>query len=304
MAIVSVKELHQRRRSSNEEGKIRHARTWLVTTDDIRDGTAVAIDAPGIPRAKELWPGTLRVKVTRIDAQPVQNSGVHFEVTVEWNTVDRDDGQDDVHPLDRPPEVSWGATETTEPYFIDRSPEPKAVVNTAGDPFDQFLERESGELAVMMVRNEATFDAAAMDEYSHTVNEDAVVIDGTLFEKQQLKLSPITATKRVEVITINDVEEEVTYYAVRYEWKARRDGWRDKVLDVGTNELVSKVETVNGQPVVKKYLQPIVDKAGKQVTKPWPLDGAGRKMPSPDDTPLTREFRPYTEKSWAALYFD
>jgi hypothetical protein len=304
MGIVSVNELHQRRRSSNDDGKIRHNRTFLVVTDDIRDGTAVAIAAPGIPIPKELWPGTLHVRVTRIDAQPVQNSGVHFEVSVEWNSVDPNDDKDDVHPLDRPPEVSWGAVETNEPYFLDRSDPPKPVVNTAGDAFEQFLTREAGELAVMMVRNEATFDAGAMDEYSHTVNSEVVVIDGTLFTEQQLKLSPVTATKRVEVITIGGEEQEVTYYAVRYEWKARREGWRDKVLDVGTNELLSKVETVNGQPTVVKYLIPIVDKTGKQVTKPYPLDGAGRKKPNPTDTANTLEFKGYTEKSWAPLYFN
>lgn len=302
--IESVKELHQRRRSTYNDGKILHVRVWLVTTDDIQDGTAVALAAPGIPVPKSLWPGTLHVRVTRIDVQPVQNSGLHFEVMVEWNSVDPENDKDDVHPLDRPPEISWGATEGLEPYFLDRStPDPKPLVNTAGDAWDQTNEREAGEGAIQIIRNEAFFDHADADTYSHTLNSELVVIDGTSYPPHTLKMSPITANRVVEVVTIDGIEQEVTYYRVRYELKARRHGWREYVLDVGYNELISKVENVNGSPTIVKHLKPIVDKSGTRVTKPWPLDGTGKKKPNPDDPPAVLEFKPYDERSWSALYF-
>jgi hypothetical protein len=303
MAIISVKEQHQRRRSTYNDGKILHVRVWQVTTSDIRDGTAAALVAPGIPIPNELWPGTLHVRVTRIDVQPVQNTGVIFEVQVEWNSVDPSSDKDDVHPLDRPPEFSWGATETTEPYFMDRSPTPKRVVNTSGDSFEQFLQREDGELVAVMVRNEATFDASDLDTYSHTVNNELITLDGNLFTETQLKLSPVTAVRTVEVVTINGQEEEVTYYKVRYEWRAKREGWRDKVLDVGFNELIVRIENVNGTPTPVKHLIPIIEKeTALRVTHPYPLDGTGHKKANPDDPPAELEFRAYEEKSWAPLY--
>ena len=309
MAVVSVKELHQRRRSSNEEGKVRHTRAWLVTTDDINDGTAVALAANDgierIPFPKELWPGTLNVRVTRIDVQPRQDSGVHFEVTVDWNTVDADQDNSDLHPLDRPPVVNFNALESNENYFIDETPDaPKAVVNTAGDAFESYLTRERGMLEIVMTRNEASWDAAEADLYANTCNIETVIIDGTTYPPGTLKLSPIVAARVVEVITIDGVEQEVTYYQVTYRFKARKEGWRDYVLDTGFNEMIVKIENVGGEPTPVKYVVPIVSKVGTRVTQPYPLNGAGRKKPNPDDKPAELEFLPYVERSWSALYFN
>src|SRR5882672_11321614 len=111
--VVSVKELHQRRRSSYRDGKAAHTQAFLVTTDDIRDGTAVAVDATDgittIPGPGYFYGG---VPFSGKDAQPLQDSGNHFEVTVEYSDNATGD-QSDVHPLDRPPEVSWSNTEGT-----------------------------------------------------------------------------------------------------------------------------------------------------------------------------------------------
>src|SRR5258708_1738740 len=104
--IVSVNEIHEKRLSLNDDGKVRHVRAWLVITDDAADGTSAALIAPGIPLPKSLWPGTLHVRVTRINVQPRQGSDLHFDVEVEWNSVDASLDKSDVHPLDRPPEVT------------------------------------------------------------------------------------------------------------------------------------------------------------------------------------------------------
>src|SRR5258706_14809974 len=153
--VVGVRELHQRRRSSYRDGKASHTRAFLVTTSDITDGTAVAIDATDgittIPGPFDFYAG---VAFSGKDAQPIQDSGNHFEVTVEYSD-DAATDQADVHPLDRPPDVSWGNTEGTEPYFIDESTPPRVVVNSAGDAFDQFIERETdGAMVITVTRNE------------------------------------------------------------------------------------------------------------------------------------------------------
>src|SRR5690606_23964783 len=111
----------------------------------------------------------------------------------------------------------------------------KYIVNSAGEPFEQSFERESSELTITMTRNEETFDAAFADQFSHTVNEGAIVLDQTTFGPGTLKLSPISATGP-------HVENFVTFYRVTYIFKARRSGWKDKRYDVGFNELVEVVE--------------------------------------------------------------
>jgi hypothetical protein len=45
MAVVSVREQHQRRRSGWRDGKETHTRVWIVITDDPTDGPRVAMAA-------------------------------------------------------------------------------------------------------------------------------------------------------------------------------------------------------------------------------------------------------------------
>jgi hypothetical protein len=304
MAVVSVKEQHQRRRSSYRDGRAAHTRVFLVITDDITDGTAVAINATDgtttVPGPADSYGG---VAFSGKDAQPVQDSGNHFEVTVEFSERDPDDQQNDVHPLDRPWEVSWSSNDSTAPYFMDKSPVPKPVVNTAGDAFDQFLERETGSMVITVTRNEEYHDAAEADTYSHTSNAEGITIDGTFYPTGTLKLSPIHASKHVEKVTINGFEEFVTYYRKTYTFKAQREGWKDRPLDVGTNEIKEVIESISGTPTLVKKLRPITDSQGLIVKKPWPLDGTGKKKLNPTDPAEELEFTPFTEKSWAALLF-
>jgi hypothetical protein len=292
--VTSVQQRHERRRSSLRDGRREHTLVYLVICDDIRDGTAAALDDHRVPRPGDFYRG---IPFAGKDAEPVPNSGLHFEVTVTFNGKDIAEG--DVHPLSRPPEISWGASEATAPYFLDRSDPPKPTVNSAGDPFDQYLERDDGEMVITITINEATHDAAVADTFSRTVNIDPIVIDGTTYAPGTLKLSPITATKVTERFeTATSPPETIKYYRRTYTLKARHEGWRDRVTDIGTNELVPGVLVTEA-----KKLKPIVSAVGTPVSKPWPLDGAGRKRKNPDEAPAELEFIPYVEKSWTALKF-
>jgi hypothetical protein len=291
MAVVSVKEMHQKRRSSIKGGKVAHTRAFLVTTDAITDGTAVALVAPGVPAYGDPHPLDTGCTVNSVEAEPMNDSSNHFEVTVEYAAGDGSFAVVD-NPLNRPPEVSWNANESTCAYFLDHSDPPKPVVNSAGEPFDQFLERETGELGITITMNEASFDAAAADEFSHTVNAGPVLIDKTTFAEGTLKLSPITATKVTELVETNGVAEKFTYYRKTYNLKARKDGWKEKPYDVGLNEQV-------GDPKAGFKLRPIVDATNAPVKKPWPLDGKGKKQNGdPNNTPVTLEFQPYKSVGW------
>lgn len=117
------------------------------------------------------------MRATGIDADPVSGSSNHFEVVVEYTRPDP--SKPIGNPLNRPPEIIWSNSEATAPYFIDKSDPPKPVVNSAGDPFDQFREREEGEMTITITVNEASHDAAAADAFSHTINAGNVTIDGT-----------------------------------------------------------------------------------------------------------------------------
>ena len=197
------------------------------------------------------------------------------------------------NPLNRPPEVTWNANESTCAYFLDHSDPPKPVVNSAGEPFDNYLERETGELGIQITMNEAAFDAAASDELSHTINAGPVIIDQTTFAEGTLKLSPITATKVSELVETEGVTQKFTYYKKTYNLKARRDGWLDKPIDTGLNERV-------GDLAIGFKLKPIVDVTNAPVKKPWPLNGGGKKQSGdPTVPPVALEFKPYKPAAWS-----
>lgn len=302
MAVLSVKELHQRRRSSIKNGKRTHVRVFLVTCDDIHDGTAVALVADDgtnrVPFYGEAYPGIPSCVCGSIDADPVQNSGVHFEVTCEYTDGDLEAIAE--HPLDRPADISWGATEGTEPYFYDHSNPPKPSATSSGESFEQLLERECGEMCIQYINNIPDFDANEADTYKHTTNAETIYIDGTGYAPGTLKLSPIQCQKMSEVWQ----GSEVTYYRRTCSIKTRRAGWKDKPLDLSLSEAIEQTEVINGVQTLVKKLKPILDKSGTPVRKPYPLDGAGRAKPSATDPPVELERKPYEQKSWIALGFE
>jgi hypothetical protein len=139
VGVSRVTEQFERRRSSFRDGKIMHTRAFLVTTDNVDDGTAVAltavdptdetsipapgewlilptdlIDDPNNPGQKIPNPLKIYPRITGIDADVWQNSSNHFQVLCEYTVPDPNDPPD--NPLDRPVELSYTYNEGTERF--------------------------------------------------------------------------------------------------------------------------------------------------------------------------------------------
>lgn len=291
MAVVYVRELHTKRSSATRDGVTTHRRAWRVRTDDKNDGTAVALTADDGLTAVDAYGATFAgCALVDVEAKPEGDSLYDFVVEAEYSSA-TNFTQQAVHPLSRPVEISYGSAESTAPYFLDESTGEdgrKPVVNSAGDTFQNELQRECGEMTITITRNEAAHNADLADDYSHTINAAPVTIDGSTYAARTLKLSPIQAVKTTERFNGQDV----TYYRKTYTLKRRRGGWDDKVLDTGLNVL-----TEDGRP------QPILDAAGLPVRKPWPLNGAGVAKPLADDRPEELTFKPYKAQPIGTLNF-
>jgi hypothetical protein len=300
MSVTDVQPIHPRRRSSWRNGTLIHTLLWLVTCDSQFDGPAVAIFADGIPQNGDvLVDGDSNVcPLTGIDVDPRNSADRIFEVLCEFTAAA--DNNTDTNPLDQPWDYAYSYNESTEPYFIDRSDPDgdsgtnnKPCVTSAGEAFQQFMTRERGELTITLTRNVASHNAAALDVYSHTINMATITIDGNGFATGVLKISPISAKKNVQK---NKDGTSTTYYTQTLTFKARHQGWHDRPLDVGFNQLVGKKSNNT------LSLQPIVDANGLQVTKPWPLNGSGAAMLNITDLPFTLDFEPYfAHQDWSAL---
>lgn len=307
MAVKSVKERFQARRSGRRDGKSTHTLEWLVTCDDVADGTAAAIDAVPATDYKVIPAGSGELcKLSALDGEPHQSSDTHFLVRAEYSGTGLTGVLAD--PLKRPAEISYQYQDQTEDYFTDCTPasghlpEGRRVCTSAGELFAQNLTRETADLSMTITVNQETFSPVEMDRLKHTLNRDAVTLDGTEYAPGTLKLSAPSATKTTEKVEVEGYLRKYTYYKTTYTLKARADGWDDTVLDVGTSELV--VASGAGPSGTNVYrLLPITDSAGLPVTDPWPLDGHGRKKPRKDDPPATLTFKPYRRADWSGLKF-
>lgn len=215
--------------------------------------------------------------IAQCTADKIEKALREWKVTIEYGTPSG--GTSDPNPLARPAVVTYASDERTEPYFMARNKDGNlaSVVNTAGERPDGFFERECGTLVITVQKNQDTFDPVAMAAIQYTTNSGTVTIDGKGYAAGTLLLKPPTAQK---------VTENVTYYQVTYQLKAKAEGWYDSLANVGYSELKG------GKPV------PILDKTGNRITKPWPLNTDGTKKANQTDTIDEIKFWPYEPKSW------
>ncbi len=297
--MPKIVEKFEKRRANYSNGVFTHTREFLITLDNAGQGTPGAMSM--LPQPNSSWQG---LPLTRIDLEAVANSSIHFDALVEFATAELNTDLS-IHPLARPPEVTWGFNDGSENYFIDTAG--TAVVNSAGDKFSNDLTRERGDMVITCVQNEATHNPLTADKYSHSINTDAITIDGFTFPAFTLKLSPITAVKQTEEYNDGLRTQIVTYYKRNYVFKYRNPDrwgtdkpWRDHVLDRGMYESFSDTNPLTGEAI--KSRRPIFDSNNLPVTEPiWPLDGSGNAASSKDAVPATLEFLPYVELPFAPL---
>jgi hypothetical protein len=222
-------------------------------------------------------PGDSTRYVSNITPKVIGPDGSLFEVKVSY---------DDAiivfeNPLDEPDDIVWGASDGTATFFVDKSDPPKPVVNTAGQPFEQFQERDDGELVVTINRNVADFDPAVSLAFKHTLNDDVITIDGQTIAARKAKIGIITAGGKQK-------RNGTTFRVMTIPIKLRAN-WDITLDNYGFSQLVS------GKPL------PIVDAAKQPVTKPWPLNADGTKKTNSTDTPATSTFVKYDDTDFSSL---
>ncbi len=193
-------------------------------------------------------------------------------------------------PLDKPLEVDWDFTDAREKYFYDRSDTPKPVLTSAGETFEELLERDTGSLVATITRNidGNAYDPAVAIDYKDAVNSTAFKLEGKQIAVGQAKLKAYTASAK-------KTENQITYRVARWVIEFRKS-WDDVIEDRGLREKKTVAGKVILAPIM--HLQPPVP-----VEKPWPLDGAGVKKTNASDTPSTLTFKPYFRKSFTRFKF-
>lgn len=284
MAIVSVKRLFRETSSQTVNGQRQIVWNYLVKTDAMSDGPEAAEGASdgvtSIPAYGSAHPTDATCVVKSRVAQPISDDPFNFLVRVTFETIKGNASEEIQDPLERPWEYSVTADESTEDYFRDVDGNP--LVNSAGQPLRQLLQRDNSTLVINLVYNYASFLPSVSEPYKNTLNAAEIIIKGETYPARKLKMSPITMQEVTEGST--------TFYRVTYRIKYSSDGWDQVYEDRGDCFLSSG------------KLVPIHQQDGIQVPpEGWPLDGSGGMQTNANDPPSQIQRVPYADKDWSPL---
>lgn len=242
------------------------------TPDHIAIGDAISGDATAL--------------CSQIEIEANGNSKLSWIIKATYLTPSLS-GSTPVLPTSRPPVVRWDTENEERPLLYDYStPNPLAIVNSAGERFDQVLVQPSAVLTLEYTRNELSPNFATIMDYENVVNSASFTIDGKTFSAGRALLTIKPGLKTTE--------SGQTYYPVVYYFKFCAETWivrHGKLLDYGYNEW-------NGTDLV-----PILDKDGMPVSRPWPLDGSGAAKANATDFPAYLQYKVYPAADFSVFSF-
>lgn len=287
MAVVQVNEVPGTARLTRNEDGYLGFRQFVVVTDDIDDGVAVArvADLSGsggtkIPRVGYSFPGEPRARCTSVEAQEIDGSVFAYRVDVNYSSRARYDYEPPDDPTQEKPIIRVSGLSTSEEAFLDK--DGKAILNSAGDPFDPYPMMDVYTPVITLGFNVVSLSLATPGEYRNAINQTTFTIRGLPFAAETVKLARFDA----EEAKVSDM----LYFYVRVELELHINtaGWNSgEILDQGP----SYKDGDNKLPFKDAEGNRIIGK----------LDGAGGAL-APDATTFEYiEIKPYKLKNFAQL---
>lgn len=195
-------------------------------------------------------------------------------------------------PTARPAKIRW----QTNSYrlAIERDINGRALINSAGEPFDPPVEVDRAHWHVLIQKN--VFDVPGyILGYENATNDSLWIIDGIPIPKMAAKINAIEIS---EVQTEGDFDYRVFTYGVEidpYYWKL-------EVLDRGLHQLVADGGgslSFLGAPYVRKRIM-TDDSVPQPVASPVLLDGTGHILEDLDN-PVYLPFDGYLAVDYSVL---
>tara|TARA_R110002167_G_scaffold129176_1_gene311940 strand:- start:2896 stop:3819 length:924 start_codon:yes stop_codon:yes gene_type:complete len=258
----------------------------IVEPDDFIEAALLANDLPQIRdiyvKGNQVYP---HIRVTKQDPSQISPILFHVQITYEGEL-----GPDDNNnPLDDPPDLSWGKTETDE--ALDEDFNGTAIVTANGEPIEGVTMKVS-DLLLTIKRNYAFINLPVTYTYLHSVNSD-------IFAGFAPGLARLTQFSATEVYA----EEYGGYWEVtagiqfRYPFNTTPErAWWARVRNEGYY-----VRRREDDAIIRAF-----DAGNKEpTTRPVLLDteGYALEIPEPPTAPeaVWLEFQRYAELPYASL---
>lgn len=319
--VVYFEETTRRDQARTLDGEQRMVRTFVAYTSSplVASTTVAAFDqtlAPfpaGYPGAQ--WNGKPERRVPRpgdryveLDAdwnkvhenEHVVCAEVHVEADADdpqkWHVTAQYAGVSD--PVAEPHDVEWDEVPYQEAILVEAealppNPAPRAILNSAKDPFAEGVMRDKDRSTVTIVKNVISYDPVATRPYQNSTNAE------TVFAAQHPPgFPPGTAKIKIKAKRIRRSHNRDFYWRVTGVVEIDEQGWDARVRDAGFNYLpggdAAAKQPIRSHPRFAAWGGP----STAQLLKP---DGdlADPDQPVPD--PLT--FRRYKRKSWGPLNY-
>ena len=277
MSIEAIREIWSGRTASKslEKFKREYARKFRVVCTTANDDVNAILSNVLLPVVGvSLYPTDSGALCDKSDLSQDQNK---YDISYHYSSDIPVVAQQNPDPLARPAVFKTTWTKQTKPIYKDL--DGIAVLNSAGQPFEQPIEIDSGYPILTIEKNYASYSWTTVMNLQNTINDD--VWQG--FPKW---------AARMDGIDIEEKEENGAMYfhvVFRIIINNTADGtWHPfKILDAGYGELDDDDNLVQ-----------ILDKYGQPVSKPVPLDGAGHSDPTSE---VYQQFRVYQQADWSGI---
>lgn len=260
--------------------------TYVVLYDGMVSARTAA-SAAGLPSIGSTHPDDSSLRVTARSAKLAsEDTRTIFQVAVTYttNTVLE-------NPLTVPANITWDFADSEKiALFEDCSDTPKLIINTAGEPFENFLEQDTGSLTVTITKNIAAngYNPATWLPFMQpkAVNSDPITIDGHTIAAGKAKFASVSCGSVQES---NGMSYRVLTIKIDL-----RNSWDTEIESRGFNE------SDGGTPKKLKEISKGIP-AGSKPDFPWPLDEEGAAMPNADDPPAKLTFKTQPAVAYSAI---
>ncbi len=261
MAIIinGVKEIWNGRNGSGDlKSGRRYSRVFRVETNTNFD-TAVEATASGTPVIGDEFPSDDKAFCQNVSATQESFSPRVWLVTCSFST----EQELASNPLDDPIKFIWGTEQFQRPYFKDRNG--KAILNSAGDPFDPPVEGDDSRTTVTITQNVSSVPAWFL-LVRDKLNSAAVSIGGISVGTERAKIQKVSASDQ-------KFRGNTDYITIGATIHVQSESWQKSILDAGFRE--------KSGSQMKSILN---DDDKTRISSPAPLDGSGGVLSNPTTT--------------------
>lgn len=277
MSVISFLEIHDGRDGADDvQGKTavrRYTRVFRAMTDNDHNDANTVVAHASCPRLGSVYPYDIGAWCKGRRANSV-NKRVWI-ITATYSS-EREMEED---PAADPPQFTWSTQQFQRIYVKDR--DGKAIVNSAGDPYDPPVEGDDSRVSCTVSRNVASVPAWVLT-YKDAVNAAAFTIDGISVNAGSAKVQSINIGP---VQSRNDISFRQLSITLTF-----AESFAAEVLDAGFNYK-------DGTDRKKITLAD-----GNEPTAPVLLDGAGAVLADPTlDNAVYNSHDIYNEMDFSAL---